>query len=130
MWYLNVFKKSFVFFFSLVLIISCTTDDNANNEGENNTLCGESMEGYTGTICCVLGSDTGIPGNQLTYEYESNRTHTEIEWEVVSGDMTIVSGQGTTSVVVELGANFEGGELSGLGNGELKCSAIVNIEKE
>lgn len=55
-------------------------DDNCNQEMEEtialDMLCGKNNNTISGTICSVIGSDTAIPGDTLTYQYESNRNNT------------------------------------------------------
>lgn len=122
---------------SLFLFNSCSNDDdddNCNQELEEtlalDMLYGKNINTISGTICCVIGSDTAIPGDTLTYQYESNRNNTVFNWEIVSGSITIISGQNSAIVNIKFGDNFTNGVVRCIGDGDQQCGESFIISQE
>ena len=59
--------------------------------------------------CGIDGDDCGQLNSELTYNYISNRNDEQITWSVVSGEITLVSGQGTSRATFLLGSDFSEG---------------------
>lgn len=82
--------------------------------------------------CCISGYNYVYAGEELTYTYARSTQGVAgadvVEWTVVSGDITIVDGQGTSNVKLKFGDNFTEGEVSGLATDNAICEAIIVIE--
>jgi len=114
----------------ITLTISCSNDDKSsseNNDESSELVCGE--DSYPGTICCVTGSELASPGEKLSYEYNSNINGPVYDWEIVSGSITIVSGQNTSTITLEFGEDFTTGEIHGKADGDEVCTELFTINK-
>ena len=135
-----VFKTILKSTFLALFFIACSNDDDSKNneiivENDIETaeiVCGEDMSNYSGTICCVTESSVVGEEKRSSYEYDSNKCNSVFTWEVYSGSISIVSGQGTSIVTVEFGDDFTTGGIIGLGTGDLdlSCSVLFPISKE
>lgn len=114
-------------FFAFVFISCSNTDDNNNANSE--LVCGEEILNYSGTICCVTGSELANPGENLTYQYNSNIISSVFTWEIVSGSITIISGQNTSVVTLEFGNDFTTGVVLGRAVGDEICTESITINK-
>ena len=91
---------------------------------------------YTGTICTVKRNTDLVLGEIIEYEYVTNRTNPTVTWEVVSGDIEIISGVNSLKVEIKLGPEFTRGVIGvdGYGYHEnnilLRCDAQVVITRE
>ena len=137
--------KSLIFYLlllvSISLVSSCSSDDDVVNtiseengdednddEEEPVLVCGQDIAVFTGTTCCIDGDELVSPGETLTYTYSTNRDVTEYEWLIESGAISIVSGQDSRTVTVEIENDFTNGEISALGGGI--CLVFMEINKE
>jgi len=105
---------------------SCT------NEGTEPTVSIEEAP-FTSvnSNCDVNGEDCMNSGGMATYTYTSNEPVSTINWLVISGNISIISGQGTQSVTVQAGSGFTGAELKAdvvFTNGN-DCDASFIIDK-
>lgn len=83
-----------------------------------------------GTCCDVDGRILVVPNHTYTYTYETNNAITNIEWEVMSGSITIISGQNTPKVKLKFGADFTEGQIIAKGTGaSAGCDSNLNISK-
>ena len=114
----------------MTFTISCSNDDeSSDNNTESSTLvCGE--EDYPGTICCVTGSELASPGENLSFEYNSNTNNTIFTWKIVSGSISIVSGENSQMVTLEFGNDFTDGIVHCESSGDLVCNAELIINKK
>jgi len=76
------------------------------------------------TTCDILGNFSPTPGSVVTYTYSSNIAPNVVNWSIQSGNMTIISGQGTRTVTVRLSSNFTIGRIfaDGFGGGNISCA--------
>ncbi|MEO9966728.1 MAG: IPT/TIG domain-containing protein [Reichenbachiella sp.] len=93
-------------------------------------LIGDVALPFSGNVCDIYGPNTASPGDQLVYEHESNNENETFTWEVISGDMQIISGAGTEFVGVEFGSEFDGGSLSVTGTSDIECGNVLDISLE
>ena len=103
------------------------SEDMMNPEGESIILTDDSSEtcansavfdpDFTGTACCTQRNSELTIGDTIEYEYFTNLIHTNVSWEVHSGDMEIISGSNASVVKVRLGDSFTQGEIRVLGKG-------------
>jgi hypothetical protein len=122
---LKSFRK---FTFFVFVFISCSNTDD-NNNANSELVCGEEILNYSGTICCVTGSELANPGENLTYQYNSNIISSVFTWEIVSGSITIISGQNTSVVTLEFGNDFTTGVVLGRAVGDEICTESITINK-
>jgi len=103
-------------------IVACTSE---NSNDEINIDKREKIEcdlvyviTYPGTACCITGFAEAVPGETLEYEYHSNMIDPTptIEWSIISGDITIVSGGDSSKVTVKFGDNFTEGAIRAFGD--------------
>jgi|GEM_PF-2641894 len=108
--------------------ISCSSDDEDLNP-ITELVCGENTTNYSGTICCVTGSDLVTPGETLSFDYNSNIINPVFTWEVVSGSITIISGENSPTITVEFGNDFTTGMIRGKAIGDEVCTEVLTINK-
>jgi len=129
-------KNQTIYLLLFVLItftISCSNDDDESTDDSNNEtselVCGEDISNYSGTICCVTGSELASPEEILSFEYNSNIINPVFTWEIISGSISIVSGQNTSKITLEFGSDFTTGEILGKGDGDEICTELFTINK-
>ncbi|SHJ51206.1 hypothetical protein SAMN04488028_101353 [Reichenbachiella agariperforans] len=125
-----------VLFFIGALTFSCSdSDDNTVSlEDDAPDTCANTEvydPNFTGTACCIQrNSDLSI-GEIIEYEYFTNLTDPSIDWEVISGDIEIVSGSSSSVVTIRLGDSFTEGVINAQGisseNAALACGESVTI---
>jgi hypothetical protein len=126
-------KKLFTLVLLLFVLQACDKDDsnlivNFNEEeipggvGEK----GSTNSGRINTICGISGPSVGSPKDILTYTYTTDLSNPNYSWNV-TGDITIISGQGTATVTILLGDNFNGGTIQGYGSALDVCSETKTI---
>jgi|TARA_B110000967_G_scaffold174820_1_gene187198 hypothetical protein len=118
----TIYLLLFVF---VTFSVSCSKDDEESLE----LVCGKYIANYSGTICCITGSELVNPGESLSFEYNSNIVNPVFAWEVISGSISIVSGQNTSTVTLEFGKDFTTGEILGKGDGNEICTESLTINK-
>lgn len=124
----TIYLLSFVF---VTLTISCSIDDESsdNSKESSELVCGEDMLNYSGTICCITGAELASSGESLSYEYNSNINNPVFTWEIISGSISIVSGQNTSTVALEFGNDFTTGKILGKGDSDEICTELFTINK-
>lgn len=134
-------KKLLVFSFVFLFIsfLSCSKDDEQSDSQTKEEIaaqnkCEEAINNATtngGVACCVLGKLKAAPGDTAEYTYNSSFTNKTYNWTIVSGDITIISGENSKTVKVKFGDNFTGGEIVGLGDNQegRKCSDSIEVTK-
>ncbi|WP_428742348.1 hypothetical protein [Tenacibaculum sp.] len=121
----------YLLFISFVLLTSCS-DENINDLKDTPQTTEAPSKDYSyKTTCDITGNSCVFPNSTNTYTYTSNFNNSNINWSVLSGDITIKSGQGTKTITLEFGINFQGGEITAQGsdNGTLTCSDNFVISK-
>lgn len=83
------------------------------------------------TWCDIGGDSCGNSNGSFTLTYSSNFNPNDVNWSILSGNISIVGGQGTNTVSLQLGSNFNGGSVYaiGTGNGGVVCSDSYSISK-
>ena len=127
------------FFLVLIMALSCAEDEGANElpkeqETETDTLNVDSTDTlsldstfqhcdslyiatFHGTACCISGPTVAKPGDTLRYHYQINHRDAKVSWQIIEGDISVIGGQGSTTVTVEFGPNFTTGLIIGVGIG-------------
>ncbi|UII25405.1 hypothetical protein LVD15_19155 [Fulvivirga maritima] len=82
------------------------------------------------TTCDIIGNSKACPSTTNYYNYEGSSSSSTVTWSVTSGDISIISGQGTTHAQFSFGSNFESGIISAYGEGQETCSVSKTILKE
>ena len=116
----------------MIFMVSCSNDDESsdNNTESSEFVCGEDISNYSETICCVTGSELASPGEKLSFEYNSNTNNTIFNWKIVSGSISIVSGENSQTVTLEFGNDFTDGIVHCESSGDLVCNAELIINKK
>jgi hypothetical protein len=70
-----------------------------------------------GTACCINGPTVAKSGDILRYHYQMNHRDAKVDWQILEGDISIISGQGMRTVTVQFGPNFTTGIIIGVGVG-------------
>ena len=112
-----------VLMMSLIVFSSCSTDEIVPN---NEVIESETLETKT-TTCNIVGNTSAVAGTTVTYTYTSNFTPNNVTWTITSGGISILSGQGTTTVTVRFSSNFSGGVINALGSGANNISCSENL---
>ena len=102
---MKIFKTLFVLLI-LVFAASCEKDSAISEEGLN------FKKDLVKAPCTIDGPDCGNPFSIVTFTYSSDTHNQNINWSVVSGNMSLVSGQGTTSATFTLNSSFSGGSVN------------------
>ncbi|WGK63592.1 hypothetical protein [Croceiramulus getboli] len=125
----TLFKNLLCILGASLFLVSCNNDDDGDDldrEAEARIECEQAISDSKGTVCCTLGAATASPGDLKTYEYNNNFNFIDVEWEILSGDITIVSEDDTFATAeVSFGPNFTGGTIKARaqdGNNGPACS--------
>lgn len=125
----------------LTMIFSCETDnsefENTQSEeiftiGEIKSSNAKSSRGNQIGIgidlldCAIVGPKCASKNQTLSYTYFSPDINPTIIWTVDS-NISIISGQGTNTLTIATGNNFNGGHISVEGVGPINCVASRNI---
>ena len=132
-------KTRIAFTLCLISLISCMKDDNTlsvksqpqsqsykqqyDSAMRAKMVCDEnSLNMDEGTRCCVSGFAQANPGESLTYEYRSKYRYPSVgtpvvNWVILEGSITIISGQGTPTAIFKFGTDFTTGKISATGTG-------------
>ncbi|MBW1657201.1 hypothetical protein [Flavobacterium quisquiliarum] len=128
-------KKVISTFIILLFIFSCCSDSDHQQNSEHDTpdqywnTDDNCDDAFYGTCCVVNGSMYVKPNSLYTYIYNGNKKTSEIQWEVVSGSITLIKGQGTHRAVFLIGKDFTTGAVQASNNKGLKCGNRLNITK-
>jgi hypothetical protein len=79
------------------------------------------------TDCGTSGPLCAFQNQTLSYTYFTPDINPSITWTVNSGNISIISGQGTNTVTLATGSNFNGGQISVEGVGPIGCISTRNI---
>jgi hypothetical protein len=97
---------------------------------------------YEGTICCVAGPEKASPDDTLFYSYHSNLPDSAMQynWNVLSGSITLLSGQNTQIAKFIFGPDFTNGSIHGGGKSPLpgdstgvfayQCTTSLEVSKK
>lgn len=83
-------------------------------------------------VSCQVSGNSEAPRNTYgIYTYSTDITDVAYcGWSVVSGDISIISGQDTSTVYLKFGSNFSGGSIRGMAIGESgECAEVFNISR-
>ncbi len=123
--------------FTLATISACTSNetDSLILQDTADASCADSKANdpnFDGTACCIQRNSELSTSAPIVYEYFTNIVNPDITWEVVSGDIEIVSGANSSTVSVRLGSSFTSGELVGssIGATGQLCSDLVVISAD
>lgn len=131
-------KKPLLIILVLGVIFSCSNDELMTKEStikEESVITGNTNKSASSksansalvpTICDVLGDEIVSPGSTLVYNYTASFSPiTNVQWSASTG-ISIISGQGTSTVTLQFGVGFSGGTISaiGTGNNNNGCNVI------
>lgn len=132
------YRSFFLALLAISLSISCTESESQGPVLRDDALesCAETEVNdpdFRGTACCIQRNTALDASAEIVYEYSTNLPNVQTAWEVISGDIEVVSGGDTSTVTIRLGASFTEGQITALGTGsingvELRCSATVSLE--
>jgi hypothetical protein len=109
------FSTAFVFFI-LISIYSCSDtnmqDIESSNRAKKLPQSETLLEPFT---CNVDGEALVFKGQTCSYTYTSNLPLQSITWSVVSGNITLISGQNSSTAVFQFASNFTGGQIKARG---------------
>jgi hypothetical protein len=116
-------KIIFLIAANLLILFSCSKNEETLFDEsiyfDNDANCEES---FTGNCCDVDGRVIVIPNNSYVYNYNGKNNGvtniSNIKWEVISGSISIIQGQGTNQVTLKFGQDFT--------TGKIKASSLVN----
>lgn len=92
----------------------------------------EDCVSYPNSTCCEINGRILVERNS-TYKYElktSSNNFSTIEWEVVSGDIILISGQNTNEAKFRFGENFTTGSIISKSTPYGYCEDILVINKQ
>lgn len=76
------------------------------------------------TFCEVSGPETATVGEIVTFTYSTDIPNPVIEWDVISGNITLISGQGTNTATFIVNGS---GQVSATGTNGEQCMATESI---
>ncbi|WP_435262788.1 hypothetical protein [Tenacibaculum sp. nBUS_03] len=127
-----------VIFLALLLFFSCKEDESMLISLKDNVpgLCLDNDPrltdpNFTGTICCFQRNSTLNINTPIVYKYLTNLSNPMVKWEIISGDIKFLSGNDKSIVTIQLGNNFQSGEIkvSGVSSDGLSCDEFIIIEE-
>lgn len=119
-----------------ISIISCSKDEQKPFD-ESIYFDQDECEQSRGTCCDTDGRILVVPNQIYTYTYfnntasETNPNYT-INWEVLEGSITIISGQNTSEATFKFNSDFTTGKISATGKineGCCECQDTIEISK-
>lgn len=107
-------------------VLSCSEEELHPND-EINNIKSRALR----TVCDINGNSCGSPNGTLTLTYSSDFNPNDVNWSIQSGNISIISGQGTSTVTLRFGSSFNGGSVLaiGSGNGGIICSDSYSLTK-
>jgi hypothetical protein len=95
--------------------------------------CGQSR----GTCCDTDGRILVLPNQIYSYTYFNNTSsfanpNYSINWEVLEGSITLISGQNSSEAKFKFGSDFTIGKISATGKVDsscCECNDVINITK-
>ena len=122
-----------LWFLVLIPFLFACTEEEINLE-QNNNLQVEELAGTKGdiafrTTCDITGTFCGTPGGTSQLSYTANFLPSDITWSIQRGNISIIGGQGTSTVTLQFASNFTGGSVTALGTGSggIVCSDVQSI---
>lgn len=123
--------------FLFIFIFSCCNNDSVNEEktiDESQYLDQDSNcdPGYKGTCCDTDGRVLVETEKIYKYTYKTNYANSsDIEWTVVSGEIILIEGQGTSEATFYFAKGFIKGAISAHGKNPLEdsCQSTIFISK-
>jgi len=121
-----------IFICTLVIGFSCSDEDRSKDlsavkqEEQESIVSQDSsfqvcdslyVATFHGTACCVSGPIVASPGDVFKYHYQINHSDARIKWQILEGDISIITGQDTHTVTVLFGPDFTTGIVYADGNG-------------
>ncbi|WP_139254364.1 hypothetical protein [Maribacter dokdonensis] len=97
--------------FPLTLLIFITLLSSCSNDQQELEVL-DSLNAKASTAkdpCLIDGPECGGLNQLVTFTYDNPTNNPSITWSVVSGNLTLVSGQGTTAATFRIGTSFRGG---------------------
>ena len=102
--------------------------------GNTELECEQFIQESTGsdTRCCLSGPVQVTPGSMATYKIFTNIPEPEIIWTLASDSLKIVSGQGTSTIIIDIEQAFTVGCLSVTVDGKngQACGLIYSMVSE
>lgn len=131
------FKTRILLFIISILLVDCASekvdepikiDDSYlyDQDGECSSIA-------SGLCCDVDGRILVEIDKNYSYNYESKFSgqSVQINWQVLEGSITIISGQNTNEAVFKFNTDFTAGKIKAFGEDELgnSCSSTISISK-
>lgn len=127
-------KVNFVLLIVLMVLYSCADNEEDPIFLEDNSFICENSEVYdpnfTGTACCIQrNSDLDFNGI-VEYEYTTNLDNAVYQWEVIYGEIQVVSGMNSNVIRITFEENFTSARLIGRSDGDTgACSDDIIITR-
>ena len=106
-------KKLIYLLLVTVLCFSCEQEitDEITNEAT------KDQNSIVKAPCTIDGPECGNINSTVVFTYDSDVHNQNITWSVVSGNISLISGQGTTRASFRLASNFTGGTVNVVAGG-------------
>ena len=135
---MKTFKVTILLFLISILFINCSSEKDATApiipKIDDSYLYDQDENCVTarGTCCDIDGRILVEPNSTYTYTHTFNRGLYSVDWTVLSGDITLVSGQNTNSATFKFGNNFTTGQISAFATAKingLECENRILVSK-
>lgn len=122
--------------FLLIFVFSCCNNDSADEKAIEEKLYldqdSDCDKQYTGTCCDTDGRVLVETEKIYKYTYKTNYDNSsDIEWSVMSGEIVLIEGQGTSEATFYFSKGFTKGAISAHGKNLLEdsCQSTIFISK-
>ena len=84
----------------------------------------------TTTYYCIPGLLKAEQGRTSFYTYNSNTNNSIFTWSIVSGSISIVSGENSKIVTVKFGDDFTNGVIKCESTGDKHCNTRLEVNRK
>lgn len=119
----------------LLIFLSCTTneEDNLIILEDTSIICDNTVvydPNFTGTACCIQRNSDLDFYSVVEYEYTTNLENAVYQWEVIYGEIQVVTGMNSNIIRITFDENFSTARLVCRSDGDMgACSEDVIITK-
>lgn len=122
-------KKAKIALIALLLagMFSCSEELTSEDKLISTPEASKDADASILAACNITGCSLVPPGCTNTYTYVSDFSSVVTTWNVVSGDITLLSGQGTSQATFQFGSGFSTGAIQASGEGSGFCASTFYI---
>lgn len=129
---MKTFKVTILLLLISILFINCSSEKDATAAiapkiddsylYDQDAICKTAR----GTCCDIDGRILVEPNSTYTYSHKTTLDVNTIEWIILAGEITLISGQNTNSPTFKFGNTFVNGTIKAKTNGDM-CDNVIEI---